>query len=219
MSALVEKKTGFDGSRTLIQGGFCAWCRAGSIFAQDIVGEGSTKDLSLPRRVGKSPTRCDAGTLPMDRLKTKLLPVNDAPTSPSPAIAPAARARQNYSPVIWLNLFCLDAPLVALAWQWLFARSFGAHLTWPLRAAAFSNRVADLSRRPFCRFDAAARGASALGSSSVLPGSHGRLVDRDRGHFHRRCRARAAHARSADAAARRDARRPFARFIFFSINC
>jgi hypothetical protein len=34
MSALVEKKTGFDGSRTLIQGGFRAWCIAGSIFAQ-----------------------------------------------------------------------------------------------------------------------------------------------------------------------------------------
>ena len=39
MSALVEKKTGFEGSRTLIQGGFCAWCRAGSILAQDMVGE------------------------------------------------------------------------------------------------------------------------------------------------------------------------------------
>src|SRR5213596_2996883 len=36
MSALVEKKTGFDGNRTLIQGGYCAWCRAGSILAQDI---------------------------------------------------------------------------------------------------------------------------------------------------------------------------------------
>src|SRR5438132_2309761 len=36
ISALVEKKTGFDGNRTLIQGGFCAWCRAGSILAQDI---------------------------------------------------------------------------------------------------------------------------------------------------------------------------------------
>ncbi len=36
ISALVEKKTGFDGSRTLIHGGFCAWCRIGSIFAQDI---------------------------------------------------------------------------------------------------------------------------------------------------------------------------------------
>jgi len=36
MSAFVEKKTGFDGSRTLIQGGFWAWCNAGSIFAHDI---------------------------------------------------------------------------------------------------------------------------------------------------------------------------------------
>src|SRR5262252_7111233 len=36
MSALVEKKTGFDGSRTLIQGGLRAWCNAGSIFAHDI---------------------------------------------------------------------------------------------------------------------------------------------------------------------------------------
>ena len=36
ISALVEKKTGFDGSRTLIHGGFWAWCRVGSIFAQDI---------------------------------------------------------------------------------------------------------------------------------------------------------------------------------------
>jgi len=36
MSALVEKKTGLDGNRTLIQGGFCAWCNAGSIFAQDM---------------------------------------------------------------------------------------------------------------------------------------------------------------------------------------
>jgi hypothetical protein len=36
MSALVEKKIGFDGSRTLIQGGFRAWCNAGLIFAHDI---------------------------------------------------------------------------------------------------------------------------------------------------------------------------------------
>src|SRR5256714_1886672 len=39
MSAFVEKKTGFDGKRTLIQDGLCAWCRCGSIFAQDIVEE------------------------------------------------------------------------------------------------------------------------------------------------------------------------------------
>src|SRR5437016_4339558 len=39
MSAFVEKKTGFDGSRTLIQDGLCGLCRAGSIFAQDMLGE------------------------------------------------------------------------------------------------------------------------------------------------------------------------------------
>src|SRR5205809_7235700 len=36
ISALVEKKTGFDGNRTLIQDGLCAWSRAGSIFEHDI---------------------------------------------------------------------------------------------------------------------------------------------------------------------------------------
>ncbi len=36
ISAFVEKKTGFDGSRTLIHDGFCAWCNAGSIWAQDM---------------------------------------------------------------------------------------------------------------------------------------------------------------------------------------
>src|SRR5204863_1764082 len=39
MSALVEKKTGFDGKRTLIQDGLCAWCSAGSVFAHDMVEE------------------------------------------------------------------------------------------------------------------------------------------------------------------------------------
>src|ERR1700675_4412901 len=35
--ALFVKNTGFDGKRTLIQEDLCAWCNAGSIFAQDIV--------------------------------------------------------------------------------------------------------------------------------------------------------------------------------------
>jgi hypothetical protein len=48
ISAFVEKKTGFDGNRTLIQGGFCAWCNAGSIFAQD-----TNKDYNV-KRVEKS---------------------------------------------------------------------------------------------------------------------------------------------------------------------
>ena len=44
MSAFVEKKTGFDGNRTLIQDGLCGWCSAGSIFAQDIAGQISGRE-------------------------------------------------------------------------------------------------------------------------------------------------------------------------------
>src|SRR5205809_3102821 len=36
ISAFFEKKTGLDGSRTLIHGGFCGWCNAVSVFMQDI---------------------------------------------------------------------------------------------------------------------------------------------------------------------------------------
>ena len=32
--------------------------------------------------------------------------------------------RKHVPPLIWLNLVCLDAPLVAIAWLWLFARMF-----------------------------------------------------------------------------------------------
>jgi hypothetical protein len=41
------------------------------------------------------------------------------------------------SPWFWLNLVCLDAPLVAICWQWIFAHSF--HLSVPVghRAALF----------------------------------------------------------------------------------
>ena len=48
ISALVEKKTGFDGNRTLIQDGLCGWCSAGSIFTQDIGFK-----LTYPRQIGK----------------------------------------------------------------------------------------------------------------------------------------------------------------------
>src|SRR5580692_10684522 len=36
ISALVEKKMGLEGSRTLIHSGFLAWCNDGSIFGHDI---------------------------------------------------------------------------------------------------------------------------------------------------------------------------------------
>jgi hypothetical protein len=37
-----------------------------------------------------------------------------------------SRTAQRAVPTIWLNLICLDAPLVAVAWLWLFARTFHA---------------------------------------------------------------------------------------------
>jgi hypothetical protein len=70
--------------------------------------------------------------------------------------APAAAVRAGYPPVVWLNLLCLDAPIVALAWQWLFAHIFGANLDFSLRALLFftawliylADRFADTIRLP-----------------------------------------------------------------------
>jgi hypothetical protein len=40
--------------------------------------------------------------------------------------APRAVPTKYYSPAVWLNLVCLDAPLVSVVWLWLFARTFHA---------------------------------------------------------------------------------------------
>ncbi len=53
------------------------------------------------------------------------------------AAPPPAAGRVGYSPILWLNLLCLDAPIVAVSWQWLFAHSFGADLNLSLRALLF----------------------------------------------------------------------------------
>jgi hypothetical protein len=37
---------------------------------------------------------------------------------------PDSRTAQRVTPAVWLNLVCLDAPIVAVAWLWLFARTF-----------------------------------------------------------------------------------------------
>src|SRR3954463_11220816 len=37
----------------------------------------------------------------------------------------------------WLNVVCLDAPIVAVVWQWLFARSFGLGVSEGGSAALF----------------------------------------------------------------------------------
>ncbi len=42
-----------------------------------------------------------------------------------------------FSPLVWLNLVCLDAPLVAVSWQWLFAREFAVPVPRGATAALF----------------------------------------------------------------------------------
>lgn len=50
---------------------------------------------------------------------------------------PLTRAVVLHRPLIWLNLVCLDAPLVAFVWQALFARALGVHLNAAERVALF----------------------------------------------------------------------------------
>ena len=46
-------------------------------------------------------------------------------------------AGEKYQPTIWLNLVCLDAPLVAVAWLWLFADTFAVSLQFGNSVALF----------------------------------------------------------------------------------
>ena len=65
----------------------------------------------------------------------------DAPPSKSFAgrQSGVGRATRRFpaSPLTWLNLVCLDAPLVAISWQWIFARSFGIGASAGATAALF----------------------------------------------------------------------------------
>ncbi|MDQ2918877.1 MAG: hypothetical protein M3R10_03230 [Verrucomicrobiota bacterium] len=45
--------------------------------------------------------------------------------------------RSFHNPLVWLNLVCLDAPVVAISWLWLFARSFGIPIAPGGAAALF----------------------------------------------------------------------------------
>lgn len=49
----------------------------------------------------------------------------------------ASTQRGGYSVFTWLNLVCLDAPIVAVSWAWLFAQTSGAPFTWGRAAALF----------------------------------------------------------------------------------
>lgn len=69
---------------------------------------------------------------------------------------PPAEAVTAYPPVVWLNLLCLDAPIVAVSWQALFAFAFGARLNLALRVLLFltawliylADRFADTVKLP-----------------------------------------------------------------------
>jgi hypothetical protein len=70
--------------------------------------------------------------------------------------APSVAVPTDYPAVVWLNLLCLDAPIVAVAWQWIFARAFGADLDFSLRLLLFltawliylADRFADTIKLP-----------------------------------------------------------------------
>src|SRR5213595_2699069 len=57
ISAFVEKKIGLDGNRTLIQDGFCPWCNAGLIFAQDIE-QNLQRQKSYKSQIGVQDVQC-----------------------------------------------------------------------------------------------------------------------------------------------------------------
>ena len=63
----------------------------------------------------------------------------DPPVLPrlSSHLAPAPLPPSRANPFTWLNLLCLDAPLVAISWQWLFAHNFGIPIARGGTAALF----------------------------------------------------------------------------------
>ena len=81
----------------------------------------------------------------------------------------AFAGRLLFRPWLWLNMICVDAPLVAITWQWFFGRTFGVPVTAADRTALFltawliylADRVADSfsnfeggvasMRQAFCR--------------------------------------------------------------------
>jgi hypothetical protein len=60
-----------------------------------------------------------------------------APASKSFTAAGGVPQRIRISPLVWMNAVCLDAPVVAVSWLWLFARSFEVALAPAAIAALF----------------------------------------------------------------------------------
>src|SRR3954453_17574936 len=60
-----------------------------------------------------------------------------ASVTPKPPPRALISARRAPGVFTWLNVVCLDAPIVAVAWQWLFARSFQVPIARGATAALF----------------------------------------------------------------------------------
>ena len=55
---------------------------------------------------------------------------------PGPIVGLQTRAVSRH-PLVWLNFVCLDAPLVAIGWQWIFAHTFQLAVPFGHRIALF----------------------------------------------------------------------------------
>ncbi|MGI8437089.1 MAG: hypothetical protein ACR2NX_09330 [Chthoniobacterales bacterium] len=60
-----------------------------------------------------------------------------SPNEPAANLAVTLSDFAKPSPLVWLNLVCLDAPLVAVSWQWLFSHAFGIPIARGGMAALF----------------------------------------------------------------------------------
>ncbi|HSH39496.1 MAG TPA: hypothetical protein VK993_11995, partial [Chthoniobacterales bacterium] len=61
----------------------------------------------------------------------------DAPASKSFSPRRALPQRNRISPLVWMNAVCLDAPMVAVSWLWLFGESVDASMSTAAMAALF----------------------------------------------------------------------------------
>jgi hypothetical protein len=60
----------------------------------------------------------------------------DRPTLSTGSID-ACSASVSRRPILWLNVLCLDAPMVAVSWQWAFSRAFSVEIAASHQAALF----------------------------------------------------------------------------------
>src|ERR1051325_9473105 len=95
----------------------------------------STVTVRHPSGRDPAPSRLARDPEPVEGLRGTLTNYVNAPprSRPHPPIPRATRLPT----ATWLNLVCLDAPLVSIIWLWLFARTFQGHVTPAAAIALF----------------------------------------------------------------------------------